>query len=117
MTSTIQNLAPIMPFIEPTEPLEPSAIFELAQNGSSKSSNQHAKRLSQDRKGKAPISGASQTTRTNPVEHARTASQDEALLDKTRRELEDKISELNKLKNQLAETEHRARQLESQIPA
>ncbi|KAH9817592.1 hypothetical protein DFH28DRAFT_1124243 [Melampsora americana] len=112
MTTTIQNLAPIVPFIEPSEPLQLDAIFNPIHE------TQPTNRINQDRKGKSistPTGTSSQSRSTN-VDHTRTPSEEEIILEKTRRELEDKISELNKLKNQLAETEHRARELESKIP-
>lgn len=115
MTTTIQNLAPIVPFIEPTEPLQLDAIFNPILEP------QQTNRINQqDRKGKSVSTTTgtpSQTSRSSNVEHTRTPSEEEIILEKARRELEDKISELNKLKNQLAETEHRARELESKIPA
>ncbi|EGF97962.1 uncharacterized protein MELLADRAFT_76144 [Melampsora larici-populina 98AG31] len=115
MTTTIQNLAPIVPFIEPTEPLQLDAIFSPIYE------TQQTNRISQDRKGKSVSNpgstGTQSQSRSSNVEHTRSPSEEEIILEKTRRELEDKISELNKLKNQLAETEHRARELESKIPA
>ncbi|POW19597.1 hypothetical protein PSHT_04473 [Puccinia striiformis] len=59
-------------------------------------------------KGKANLAQAAD-------KHCREASKEEAVIEQTRKDLEQKISELNQLKNQLAETEQRERELASRI--
>lgn len=106
--SSIQNLAPIMPFIEPIDPIELPSVFDLetANNPPGWKGKTSASNVSSPNK---PLNDLTDT------KHLRKPSEEEILLEKTRMELEQKIGELNQLKNQLAQTEQRERELASRI--
>ncbi|EFP75284.1 hypothetical protein PGTUg99_025000 [Puccinia graminis f. sp. tritici] len=125
--SSTQNLAPIMPFIEPIEPIELPSVFDLqastTNQGSGSAATDPPSNIDQSQKNPTAWKGKANATNINPSDqyaqaadkHRRAASQEEAVIEKTRMELEEKISELNQLKNQLAQTEQRERELASRI--
>ncbi|WAQ89257.1 hypothetical protein PtA15_10A681 [Puccinia triticina] len=121
--SATQNLAPIMPFIEPIEPIELPSVFGLQTSAINPTSTDCPSRLGQAPQNPTAWKGKANATSTNSSnqstqaadKHRRTASEEEAVIEKTRMELEQKISELNQLKNQLAQTEQRERELASRI--
>lgn len=117
-----------MPFIEPIEPIELPSVFGLessAINQTSSGSTNPAPKHDQAQQNANAWKGKANAKDTNPSsqhtkalnEHRRAASEEEATIEKTRMELERKISELNQLKNQLAQTEQRERELASRVAA
>lgn len=118
-----------MPFIQPIEPIELPFVFDL-QNSILDQNSSHEARLSSDPtpnsinypstqsnsnnnwKGKAIVENHASNNQSTGY-HRKNTSQEEAVIEKTRMELERKIGELNQLKNQLAQTEKRERELAS----
>ncbi|KAI7948968.1 hypothetical protein MJO29_010633 [Puccinia striiformis f. sp. tritici] len=117
MSSTTQNLAPIMPFIEPIDPIELPSVFDLQNSTTNQSASGTANCPSNiDQAQQNPNAWKGKANHAQAADkHRREASKDEAVIEQTRKDLEQKISELNQLKNQLAQTEQRERELASRI--
>jgi len=121
MSSTTQNLAPIMPFIEPIEPIELPSVFGLqtsTTNQTPADTADSSTNLNQSQQNPTTWKGKANTPPQNDetqATHRRAASEEEAVIEKTRMELERKITELNQLKDQLAQTEQRERELASRV--
>ncbi|MBW0532226.1 hypothetical protein O181_071941 [Austropuccinia psidii MF-1] len=109
-----QNLAPIMPFIEPTQPIELPLIFEFQSSNQNQSSfKNHIHSNSKFN----PIQSNHIQTQDSLDHESGNTSEEEAMLERTRMDLERKLGELAKLKKQLAQTEKRERELASRIVA